>query len=87
MLERLFLSHPRAVGENYLEHQKAAFGFASALFKAAFACVLHGLVPALCEKTGSTAVKTLHDRMITHRGKPATEQAQPKAEPWADYAI
>jgi hypothetical protein len=84
MLDRLFLAHPRSVGESYLEHQKAAFGFARALFAAACACILHGLLPALCERTGSTAVKRLHERMVSNR-KPAVE-ATP-AQPWADYAI
>jgi hypothetical protein len=85
MLERVFLAHPRSIDETYLEHQKVAFGFAGALFLAACACALHGLAPALCEKTGSTMVKRLYDRMTTHRRKPTPDNAQP--QPWADYAI
>ena len=85
MLDRVFMAHPRSVDETYLEHQRVAFGFASALFLAACACALHGLAPALCEKTGSTMVKRLYDRMVAHRRKPVAETAP--APPWADYAI
>lgn len=84
MFDRMFLAHPRSVDESYLEHQKVAFGFAGALLLAACACALHGLAPALCEKTGSSMVKRLYGRMVAHRGKPA--DAAP-AQPWADYAI
>jgi hypothetical protein len=84
MFERLFLAHPRSVDETYLEHQKVAFGFAGALFVAACACALHGLAPALYEKTGSTLVKRLYERMVSHRRKPAAET---QGQPWADYAI
>jgi hypothetical protein len=84
MLDRVFLAHPRSVDEGYLEHQGVAFGFAGALLLAAGACALHGLFPALCERTGSTMVKRLYERMVAHRRKPATEVA---SQPWADYAI
>ena len=85
MFERVFLAHPRSIDETYLEHQRTAFGFAGALFLAACACALHGLAPALCEKTGSTMVKRLHDRMVANRLKPTAEAA--KTQTWGDYAI
>ena len=88
MFDRVFLAHPRSIDEGYLEHQRVAFGFAGALFLAACACALHGLAPALCEKTGSTMVKRLYDRMVGQRRKPAAADAQAQnAQPWADYAI
>jgi hypothetical protein len=87
MLNRLFLAHPRSVDETYLEHLRMAFGFAGALFVAACACALHGLVPALCRTTGSTRVRRLYERMVAHRRKPAAAEAAPQAQPWADYAI
>ncbi len=85
MFDRVFLAHPRSIDETYLEHQRVAFGFAGALFLAACACALHGLAPALCEKTGSTMVKRLYDRMVGQRRKAAAEAAP--AQPWIDYAI
>lgn len=64
---RLFLDHPRSVGESYLEHQRHAFGFGISLLGAALACLVHALIPALFVRTGSSTVARLHDRMILHR--------------------
>ena len=47
MIGELFLRHPRAVGESYLEHQRVAFGFARELMVAGMACGVHAVVPAL----------------------------------------
>jgi hypothetical protein len=33
------------------------------------ACLLHGLFPFLFVTTGSSTVKHLHERMITHRSR------------------
>ena len=33
------------------------------------ACLLHGLVPALCKTTGSLAIGDLHDRMVVNRNR------------------
>jgi hypothetical protein len=88
MFDRIFLTHPRSIDETYLQHQRVAFGFAGTLFLAACACALHGLAPAFCEKTGSTLVKRLYDRMVAHRRQPAMVSAPSQnAQPWADYAI
>jgi hypothetical protein len=44
-----------------------ALGFAAALLKAGFACLIHGLVPGLFQTTASRAVMELHERMVTKR--------------------
>jgi hypothetical protein len=67
MFQRWFLDHPRSVGESYFEHQRVAFGFSAALFMAAIACFIHGLVPGLFKHTASGMVARLHDRMVIHR--------------------
>lgn len=67
VFSRLFLEHPRSVGESYLEHQRHAFGFGMALLGAALACLVHAVVPGLFVRTGSQAITRLHDRMVTHR--------------------
>lgn len=69
MWDRIFLEHPRSVGETYLQHQRSAFSFASAMFGAAIACLIHGLVPALFTQTGSTTVSRLYDRMVVNRAR------------------
>lgn len=75
MFTRLFLEHPRSIGESYLEHQRHALGFGLSLFLAALACFVHALIPALFVRTGSTAVTRLQERMVRHRvarGTPGT---------------
>lgn len=72
MFNRLFLEHPRSVGESYLEHQRNAFAFGLAMLAAGLACLVHGLIPALFLKTGSNTVARLYSRMVIARtGRPA----------------
>jgi len=67
-LDRVFLEHPRSLSENYWEHQQRALGFGMAMIAGGIACVIHALVPALFERTASTTVLRLHERMrATHR--------------------
>ena len=78
VLQRLFLEHPRSVGETYLEHQRQAFGFAGTMFLGALACFVHGLVPSLFTRTGSMAVLRLHERLVLHRtSRPARQRDAP----------
>lgn len=63
----MFTAHPRSVGESYFAHLRAAMGFGFALLGAGFACLVHGLLPFLCTRTGSDAVARMHDRMVVHR--------------------
>ncbi len=77
MFNRLFLDHPRSVGESYLEHQRHAFGFGISLLGAALACLVHGVVPGLFVRTGSQAITRLHDRMVTHRTAPSRDRVLP----------
>ena len=66
-LARLFTAHPAKVNETYVQHMGVALWFAGQLAIAAGAALVHALVPALCEKTASNVIKTLHKRM-TSRG-------------------
>ncbi|MEM6625203.1 MAG: DUF6356 family protein [Pseudomonadota bacterium] len=74
---RAFTSHPDTVGENYLEHMGSAFSFGLRLLGAGLACLIHGVFPFLCVKTGSGAVSELHTRMVTHRDKRARRDVAP----------
>ena len=67
MLDRWFLAHPRSVDESYLEHQRTAWRFSASLLKAAAACFIHGLVPALFESAASRSVADLYERMARQR--------------------
>jgi hypothetical protein len=63
MLRRLFLDHPASVGESYGQHFRVAAGFGWAMLVGAIGAFVHALVPALCQRTGSTTVKRLHERL------------------------
>ena len=65
MLQQLFLSHPRSVGESYFAHQRVALSVGLSLFGAALACLVHALVPALCERTASRTILALNQRINT----------------------
>ena len=63
LVDRAFLAHPRQVDETYWQHFAVAGGFGVQLLKASMAAFVHALVPAACERTASTIIKTLHARM------------------------
>jgi len=74
MLDQWFFSHPREVGESYVEHQGVALSFSFRLFGAAAACFVHALVPGVFQRTGSTMVKRLHDEMVKNRVRRPVER-------------
>ena len=75
MLSRIFLEHPRSVGETYLAHQRQAFGFGISMIAAGLACMVHGLIPAMFLHTGSDTVSRLHHRLVVRRAAPAGPRA------------
>lgn len=67
-LARLFTSHPASVGETYFGHMAFAAWFSSRLFMAAFAALIHALLPFLFDSTASRIIRELYER--THnRGR------------------
>jgi len=79
MLQRLFTEHPSSVDETYLEHMGVAFSFAGRLFLASLACFVHGLLPFLFVRTGSSAIAGLHERMVTNRRRHAPGRLDARA--------
>ena len=67
MFARLFIEHPRTVGEGYFEHMGASLGTARKLAMASLACLVHAVVPGLCKTTGSTAILRLHAEVAPRR--------------------
>lgn len=65
MITRVFLEHPRKVDETYLQHARFAAGISGQLFLAAFAALIHAIIPAACERTASGIIERLY--MRTHR--------------------
>lgn len=62
MINRLFLTHPHSVDETYGEHAVFAFGFSMRLFGAAFAALVHAILPFAFEKTASRIIAQLYAR-------------------------
>ena len=62
-LNALFVDHPKAVGESYLQHMGVSWRFSSQLLVAGLAGMIHGLVPGLFERTASTMVRKLHAQL------------------------
>ena len=60
MITRIFLSHPRSVDETYLEHAAFAGKFSMMLFGAAFAALIHAIVPAAFDKTASRMIARMY---------------------------
>lgn len=67
MLDRLFLAHPRTVGESYTEHCATASRFGFSMIRAGIACLIHGIFPWMFVTTGSDTIRRLHGAMVTHR--------------------
>jgi hypothetical protein len=79
-MNRLFNEHPASVGESYGEHLVQASSFGMRMILAGVACLVHGLLPFLFVRTGSTAITALYTRMVTNRRQslaqaPATAKA------------
>jgi hypothetical protein len=75
MFDRLFLSHPRSVGESYGEHAATAARFGFTMIGGGIACVVHAIVPVLFTRTASDAVKRLYAQMKARQ--PAFAQDKP----------
>lgn len=65
--QRIFVDHPQSVDESYFEHLRFAGWFASRLFLAGGAALIHALIPCLFEKTASRMIIEMHAR-IAGRG-------------------
>jgi hypothetical protein len=78
MLGRLFHDHPASLGESYLEHLGQASRFGARMVAGGAACLVHALVPALFETTGSRAVAGLHAELVRKRAaaRAAAEEAR-----------
>jgi Family of unknown function (DUF6356) len=66
-LIRAFTEHPASVGESYSEHLGRATSFGLRMMFAGIACLVHGVLPFLFQRTGSRAIAELNDRMVVNR--------------------
>ena len=59
-----FTAHPASVDETYFEHMLFAGRFSFRLFGAAFAALVHAILPFMFEKTASQLIRRMHDDII-----------------------
>jgi hypothetical protein len=76
MLRRLFLDHPAAVGETYLQHLGVASRFGLTMIAGGAASLVHAVVPTLFQTTGSRTVIGLHARLVAKRAAARADHTQ-----------
>ncbi len=59
MFDRLFLAHPRSVGESYGEHMRMAGRVGLLLIGGGIAALVHAVFPHFHKTTGSTLIRRL----------------------------
>jgi hypothetical protein len=75
---RAFTEHPASVGESYGEHLGRATCFGLRMVFAGIACLVHGVLPFLFERTGSRAIADLNERMVVNRRRALSPIASDK---------
>ena len=71
MIRRIFLDHPRTVGETYTEHFGVAAGFGATMIWGGIKAVAHAFVPSICKTSGSDTVRSLHAKLVEKRAATA----------------
>lgn len=62
-LSSIFLKHPEEQKMSYVEHLKHAFLLGLETLGCSIVFIVHGIVPALFETTGSTMIKNLNEKL------------------------
>jgi hypothetical protein len=80
-LSRLFLDHPREVGESYVEHFVASAGYGLRVLKVAGFCFVHALVPGLYKTKASDTIRRMASE-LGGRAVVAREERMRQAGVW-----
>ena len=64
---KLFTEHPASVDETYFGHMAFAAWFASRLFMAGGAALIHAILPFMFETTASRIVRELYERTANRK--------------------
>lgn len=78
---RLFVDHPREVGESYLRHMAASSRFGFRLVKLAACAFVHALVPGVHKATVSNSIGRMADE-LGGRAREARECRMRRAGAW-----
>jgi Family of unknown function (DUF6356) len=68
MFRKLFLDHPKDVGEGYFEHLGVAGRFGLTMMWGGVLAIVHAVFPALCKTGASETIAKLHKTMVEKRG-------------------
>ena len=68
MFSRIFLDHPKTVGESYWEHFRVAGSFGVAMVTGGVKAMVHAALPNVYETAGSDTIRRLHTIMVEKRG-------------------
>ncbi len=71
MFSRIFLDHPKTVGESYWEHFGVATSFGRTMIMGGIRAVLHGFFPNIFKTSGSDTVRSLHAVLVEKRAATA----------------
>ena len=89
-LDRVFLDHPRAVGETYGEHLWQATRVGASLIVVAFACFVHAVFPGLFVSTASNKIRSLAAQIDKRLGVlqvSAPPETPSASNPSGDYSV
>lgn len=75
-----FTQHPSSVGETYGQHLRSALSFSFSMISGGLACMVHGVFPFLFTNTGSSKIRSLHERMVLNRTR-STSRADMEQTP------
>lgn len=68
-LSALFTAHPASVGETYLQHCRAACGFAGQFALCAAACLVHAFLPFVFSHSASARLQRLNQAIARQKSK------------------
>jgi Family of unknown function (DUF6356) len=71
VFSRIFLDHPKTVGESYWEHFGVATRFGRTMIMGGIRAVLHGFFPNIFKTSGSDTVRRLHAVLVEKRAATA----------------
>ena len=63
-LSSIFMKHPEEKGMSYVEHLKHSLSLGLEPLCCSIVFIVHGIVPALFQTTGSTMIKNLNKKLI-----------------------
>lgn len=82
MFKRLFVDHPKAVDESYIEHFGVASKFGVTMIYGGVGALVHAVVPGWCITTGSDTIRRLNKIMVEQRAAKGQAAMQMNTIDW-----